>query len=79
MTYQQRAAAIVELAGQELINRAEELVGKMHNVTCIDITVHIPTLTERSVAMPEIKVATSLYFDPVARRAMIQMMQSEER
>lgn len=60
MTYREMAVKTVELAGQELIDRAEELIPNVTNVKNIDIWIRIPSLSGDTFDVPEIEVQTDL-------------------
>lgn len=53
MTYREMAVKTVELAGQELIDRAEGLIPNATNVKNIDIWIHIPSLSSDTFDVPE--------------------------
>ena len=61
MTYREMAVETVKLAGQELIDRAEELVPNATNVKNIDVWIRIPTCSEDMFNVPEIEVPTDVY------------------
>ena len=61
MTYREMAVETVKLAGQELIDRAEELIPNATNVKNIDIWIRIPSLSGDSFDVPEIEVQTDVY------------------
>jgi hypothetical protein len=61
MTYREMAVKTVKLAGQELIDRAEELIPNATNVRNIDIWIRIPSLSSDTFDVPEIEVQTDVY------------------
>lgn len=61
MTYREMAVSTMKLAGQELIDRAEELIPNATNVKNIDIWIRIPSLSCDTFDVPEIEVQTDVY------------------
>lgn len=61
MTYREMAVSTMKLAGQELIDRAEELIPNATNVRNIDVWIHIPSLSDALDDVPEIEVQTDVY------------------
>ena len=61
MTYREMAVAVCKIAGEELVERAEELIPNAENVKDIDIWIRIPSLTDDTFAVPEIEVSTNVY------------------
>ena len=45
MTYIEEAVQVLKLAGQELIDRAEELIPKTESINNIDVLIRIPSKT----------------------------------
>ena len=61
MNYRDMAVAVCKIAGQDLIDRAEDLIPKVECVKNIDIWIRIPSLTDDPLCVPEIEVSTNLY------------------
>lgn len=61
MTYREMAVAVCKIAGEELIERAEELIPNTDGVKDIDILIRIPSLSDNSFCVPEIQVDTNVY------------------
>lgn len=61
MTYREMAVKTVKLVGQELIDRAEELIPNATNVRSIDIWIRIPSLSSDTFDVPEIEIQTDVY------------------
>ena len=61
MTYIEEAVQVLKLAGQELIDRAEELIPKTESINNIDVLIRIPSKTDDPYVVPEITVNTKVY------------------
>ena len=61
MTYRERAIEMPKLMGQELIDRAEELIPNTEGVKGLDVCISIPTMSKSELCVPEIRVNTSAY------------------
>lgn len=61
MTYREMAVAVCKIAGEELIERAEELIPDTEGVKDIDIWIRIPSLSDDAFCVPEIQVDTNVY------------------
>lgn len=61
MSYRDKAIAVCKMAGQELIDRAEELIVNTEAIKNIDIWINIPSETDDPMVVPEIQVTTSVY------------------
>lgn len=59
MKYREKAVEAIRLAGQELMNRAEEFVPDAERVINTEIVIRIPTNTE-VVIMPTLEVRTEV-------------------
>lgn len=55
------AVEITKIAGQELVDRADELIPDTEGVKEIDIWIRIPSLSDDSFNVPEIQVNTNVY------------------
>ena len=73
MTYREMAVETVKLAGQELIDRAEELVPNATMVKNVDIWIRIPSLTDDAFDFPEIEVQTDVYPSRVSLEKYIDL------
>lgn len=58
MNYRKMAVEVVKIVGQEIIDRAEELVPHIESFNDIDIQVRIKSLSEVDFRIPEIQVNT---------------------
>lgn len=74
MTYREMAVKTVNLAGQELIDGAEELIPNSTNVKSIDIWIHIPSLESDTFNVPEIEIQTDVYPSRVALEKYIDLI-----
>ena len=74
MTYREMAVKTVELAGQELIDRAEELVPNATDVGRIDIWIRIPSLSSDTFDVPEIEVQTDVYPSRVTFEKYVELL-----
>lgn len=61
MTYREKAIAICKIAGEEMIERAEELIPNTEGVSQIDIRIWIPSMTDDPYFIPEIRVESDVY------------------
>lgn len=66
MTYREMAIEMVRIAGQEMVDRAEELIPDTAGVKEIDIWIRIPSRSDDPLNIPEIQVDTTVYPKPVA-------------
>lgn len=75
MTYREMAVKTVKLAGQELIDRAEEFIPNATNVKNIDIWISIPSLSSDTFDIPEIEIKTDVYPSRDAYEKYINLVQ----
>ena len=61
MTYRERAVAALKAFGEELINRAEELIPNAQKVKSINVWIKIPTLSDNISDLPEMEVECEVY------------------
>ena len=61
MTYRDRAVAACKMAGEELVQRAEELIADTESVKGVDIWIRIPSLSDDPCCIPELQVTTNVY------------------
>ena len=61
MTYREMAIEMLKLMGQELIDRAEELIPNTEGIKDIDVWISIPTMSDSELCIPEIRVNTIAY------------------
>lgn len=61
MEYREMAIEMVKLMGQELIDRAEELIPNTEGIKDIDVWISIPTMSDSELCIPEIRVNTIAY------------------
>jgi len=76
LNYREMAVETVKLAGQELIDRADELICKTEGVKDIDIWVRIPSLTDDPDVIPSIEVSTNVY---PRRKTLIKIFEMKEK
>ena len=55
------AVEVTKIAGQELVDRAEELIPNAEGVKDIDIWIRIPSPSDNELSIPEIQVNTNVY------------------
>lgn len=61
MTYRDMAISACKIAGEELIQRAEELIANAEGIKDIDIWIRIPSLSDDPCCVPELQVTTNVY------------------
>lgn len=61
MTYREMAIEMLKLMGQELIDRAKELIPNTEGIKNIDVWTSIPTMSDSELCIPEIRVNTIAY------------------
>ena len=61
MKYREMALEMLKLMGQELIDRAEELIPNTEGIKDIDVWISIPTMSDSELCIPEIRVNTIAY------------------
>jgi len=75
LNYRELAVEAVKLAGQELIDRADELICKTEGVKDIDIWIRIPSMTDDPNVIPEIEVSTNVY---PRRKSLMKILERKE-
>lgn len=75
MTYRERAVATLKAFGEELINRAEELIPNAQKVKSINVWIKIPTLSDNMFDLPEMEVECDVYPSRVTIDKIIGMKQ----
>ena len=78
MSYRDMAVAVAKIAGQELIDRADELIPKTDGVKNVNICIRIPSLSDDAFDIPEIQVDTEVYPKKIAVDKIIQLIESKE-
>lgn len=73
MTYREMAIETLKLIGQELIDRAEELIPNTEGIKSIDVWTSIPTMSDSELCIPEIRVNTSAYPKRITLEKFIKM------
>lgn len=71
MSYRERAVEAVKTMGQELIDRADELIPNAQRVSNINIWLRIPSLGE-TLEMPEIEVEVDVLPSKIVINKMIK-------
>lgn len=61
VTYREMAVEVTKIAGQELVDRAEELIPNTEGMKDIDIWIRIPSLSDNKFNIPDIQVNTNVY------------------
>ncbi len=61
VSYREKAVEIVKICGQELIDRAEELIPDTTGVKDVDIWIRIPSRTDDPYIVPELQVSVNVY------------------
>lgn len=74
MTYREMAAGIIRIAGEELTQRAEELVPNTEHISDITISIKIPSLTDDKTFIPSIQISTSVYPRHIAEEKIINLL-----
>ena len=78
MTYREKAIAICRIAGEEMIERAEELIPNTEGVTEIDIRIRIPSMTDDPYLIPEICVETDVYPRRIAMEKIEKVIHGDD-
>lgn len=73
MKYREMAIEILKLMGQELIDRAEELIPSTEGIKDIDVWISIPTMSDSEMYIPEIRVNTSAYPKRMALKKFMEL------
>lgn len=76
--YRTMAVEVAKIAGQELIDRAEELIPNTEGVKEINIWIRIPSLTDDAFTIPEIEVNTDVYPKRAAIDKIAKLLTSRE-
>lgn len=74
MTYREMAVEVTKIAGQELMDRAEELIPNTEGVKDIDIWIRIPSMSDNEFNIPEIQVNTNVYPKHVAVEKIVKLI-----
>lgn len=61
MTYRDLAVSACKMAGEELIQRAEELILNTEGIKDVDIWIKIPSLSDDPCCVPEFNITTNVY------------------
>lgn len=75
MTYRERAVATLKAFGEELINRAEELIPNAQKVKSINVWIKIPTLSDNMFDLPEMEVECEVYPSRVTLKKIMEIKQ----
>lgn len=78
MTYREKAVAICKIAGEEMIERAEELIPNTEGVTQIDIRIWIPSMTDDPYLIPEIRVESDVYPRRLAMEKIAKVIHGDD-
>jgi hypothetical protein len=78
MNYREMAVEAVKLAGQELIDRADELICKTEGVKDIDIWIRIPSMTDDPNVIPEMEVSTNVYPRRESLKKIFEMKEKKD-
>ena len=73
MKYREMAIEILKLMGQELIDRAEELIPSTEGIKDIDVWISIPTMSDSDLCIPEIRANTSAYPKRMALKKFMEL------
>jgi hypothetical protein len=73
MKYREIAIEMLKLMGQELIDRAEELIPSTEGIKDIDVWISIPTMSDSEMYIPEIRVNTSAYPKRMALKKFMEL------
>lgn len=73
MTYREMAIEMLKLMGQELIDRAEELIPNTEGIKDIDVWISIPTMSDSELCIPEIRVNTIAYPKRMALKKFMEL------
>lgn len=73
MKYREIAIEMLKLMGQELIDRAEELIPSTEDIKDIDVWISIPTMSDSEMYIPEIRVNTSAYPKRMALKKFMEL------
>ena len=76
MTYREKAIESVKAFGEELINRAEELIPCAEMVKSMNIWIKIPTLSDNILDLPEMEVECEVYPSRVTLDKIIKIKQT---
>ena len=75
MTYRERAVAALKAFGEELINRAEELIPNAQKVKSINVWIKIPTLSDNTFDLPEMEIECEVYPSRVTLKKIMEIKQ----
>ena len=73
MKYREIAIEMLKLMGQELIDRAEELIPSTEGIKDMDVWISIPTMSDSEMYIPEIRVNTSAYPKRMALKKFMEL------
>lgn len=74
LSYREMAVEILKIAGQELIDRADEIIPYAEMATNIDVVMHIPTLTDDPDVVPTIKIVGDFFVHRVSQEKIIDLI-----
>ena len=67
LSYREMAVEILKIAGQDLIDRADEIIPYAEMATNIDVVMHIPTLTDDPDVIPTIKIIGDFFVHRISQ------------
>ena len=76
MTYREMAIKTLKCFGEELINRAEELLPDAKMVKSINVWIRIPTLSDDVTNLPDMEVQCEVYPKRETLNKVISIMRS---
>ena len=74
MTYREMAIEVAKIAGQELVERADDLIPNAEGIKDIDIWIRIPSISDDALDIPDIQVNVNVYPKKFAVDRMIRLM-----
>lgn len=78
MTYREMAIEITKMVGQELIDRADEMIPEVDGIKNVNIWIRIPSKSDDILNVPEIEVSAELYPKVSTLRRSLEMMEETE-
>ena len=77
-TYREEAIEVVKICGQELIDRAEELIPDTTGIKDVDIWIRIPSKTDDPYVVPELEVSVNVYPKRVTIEKIFEIRNSKK-
>lgn len=74
MTYREEMIEVIKIACQDVLDHVEDLVPKSEGLYNVDLTIHIPSLTDDSDCVPTITLTAGSYPNRLATDKILELL-----